>query len=1118
MKNNYTLYYRITLFSLFTFLFSLFASAQLCFDPAADNRYETGERPQQVAHADFNNDGKLDVAAANSIGGGVSVLFGNGDGTFDPQLMLTTSASNVECIATGDFNSDTKPDIVVMSRANAEVELFINNGNGTFQASVPFTFGVYSSTGFNIDMRAADLTGDGKIDLVLNDIDDDLLIIVKNNGNSTLSSIDTLYTSDKPSYVAVGDLNNDGNIDVITAGSNSSPNNDTIRYYINSGNGTFTTNGFVTLGLTNGYYRELAIADVDGNNFGDIIAGGTTDIRIFLNNGSLVFTQQPSVFMGGYPFEILVADVNNDLKLDLISPIDNEGVVAVARGNGNGTFQAFEGYSANGKAYHCVLGDFDGDTRSDLINACRNNDYVTFLKGNSDGSFGPYSLRTSLRPSALAIGFVNNDAFEDIVAVHTQSLKIATMLGNGDGTFQNTIFDSCWQGMYDVVLGDFNNDLKTDAVAVGSTTHILAGNNSGHFNNPVTVNHGFPGGGKYSAAAGDFNHDNNLDLAVVYVNADTVSILLGNGNFTFAAPVKYGLGDGPGKIITAYVNADSHLDLLVPNDLSNSVSLLLGNANGTFQTATSIATGAGPRAVAAEDFNNDGMMDFATSNSNALNISVHLATSPGVFAAPVNYSTGSGSGPSHINTGFVNADTIVDLLVVIENKNQVAVFIGNPDGTFQSYVSYSVDDKPYEVASADFNNDNVDDIATVNYNANNVSVILNNSALITAGGNTTICTGDSVLLTASGGFSYLWSTGATTASIYASAAATYSCSVTNQAGDCTIIPPSITVTVSGSAPVVTYNVINNDHYCISDGTVALAMTGGQPQGGTYSGNFITNGVLNMTQAGAGPHLVTYTYTDPGGCGSGTDTDTIFVDNEVLANISLPSDTFCSASTSLNLIPFGTPAGGEWIVNGVAGDTIFDPQTFGVGSGTFVRYVNFNGGCKDTSTQILYVVDTVHASLDLPADTICNVNNTITLVWGSPSGGTYYVDGVQMATVNPSTVSLGMHTVSYAYNIYGCYDSTSANVFVKHCVSGINETENAFITVFPNPNSGSFIVSIENDAKFLSLKIFDVSGRIVLEKNISGEKTIAVNAGLARGVYVLQLNNYEKVLVKKLVIE
>ncbi|MFN8285290.1 MAG: T9SS type A sorting domain-containing protein [Chitinophagales bacterium] len=997
----------------------------LCFDPANDNRYETGGQPIGVASADFDNDGKRDVVTSNFANGNISFFKGNGDGTFQAAVFYSVGALGPEEIVVGDFNSDTKPDVVTHNRDANDISLLVNNGAGGFNAAVTFAYGTNASSA-PAKMATADFNADTKTDLVINDYADNRLYILKSNGNSTFTVTDTLLTGVHPVFINTGDLNGDNKPEIVVDYATGNAANDSISYFVNNGSGLFgnRTSLFVINFTTE--RRVPIIADLNGDNINDIICHSITDLQPFINNGALSFSKPAVLFTGQYSSRILVTDVNSDTKVDIINSSEDQGGVTVQLGNGNGTFQSYNVYTANGSPNDMLLADFDGDTRKDAVCVHRTKGYISFLKGQIDGSFGPYELRTALRPKSIAVGLLNSDAYEDLVVCNTQSPRISIMLGNSDGTFQTTISDSCYYTMQDVVLADFNNDTKLDAAAVGAVTNVLKGDGTGHLIVQGDINHGFGIGGEYFAVTGKFNSDNNVDIAIASNNSDSISVMLGNGDFTFAAPVKYGVGDGPKNIEAYDMNADGRLDLLVPNDLSNTVSILLGNANGTFQTPQNVSVGSGPRDVVAADFNHDGKKDFACVNNNSANITVHLATTVMNFAAGVPYTIG-GASSEFMALGYITPDTLPDI-ILNGWPNNILMLQGNINGTFQSYVNYAGEYGVQEVLSSDFNNDGAGDIAAVNLGTNSVTVILNNSSFITAAGPTTICQGDSVMLSASNGYTYLWNTGETTASIYADAAGSYSCSVTNQSGTCTLVPPSVTVTTAGAVPNVQFTINSNDHVCISTGNVNLSMLGGSPQGGSYTGSFVSNGLFDAANAGAGPHVVSYAYTDPGGCGTGSASDTVFVDTEVLASITLPSDTFCAASSAVNLISYGLPAGGEWLVDNVH-DTIFDPQQFGVGSGTFVRYITFNGACKDTATEVLSVISTVIASLNPADDSVCINRGAVLLNSGSPSGGFFEGTGISNNYLEPSIAGAGPHSVTYVYNIYGCADTAYGTITV-----------------------------------------------------------------------------------------
>ena len=148
-----------------------------------------------------------------------------------------------------------------------------------------------------------------------------------------------------------------------------------------------------------------------------------------------------------------------------------------------------------------------------------------------------------------------------------------------------------------------------------------------------------PGSFAYSVAAGDFNHDGKLDLAVVTYccAASGVSILLGNGDGTFQPPVQYAAGDQPFSVVAADFNHDGNLDLAVANSLSDYLSILIGNGDGTFQPAVQSPPVASPDFVTVGDFNGDGKLDLlALSYANPCKcISVLFGNGDGTFQNPV---------------------------------------------------------------------------------------------------------------------------------------------------------------------------------------------------------------------------------------------------------------------------------------------------------------------------------------------------------------------------------------------------------------------------------------------------------------------------------------------------
>jgi dienelactone hydrolase len=226
------------------------------------------------------------------------------------------------------------------------------------------------------------------------------------------------------------------------------------------------------------------------------------------------------------------------------------------------------------------------------------------------------------------------------------------------------------------------------------------------------------------AATGDFNSDRRLDVAVVNLASNNVSILLGNGDGTLRSAVDYAVGSGPISVAVGDFNGDGKLDLAVANSNSNNVSILLGNGDGTFQAPTDYDTGSGPFSVAVGDFNGDGKLDLSVSNLNSNNVSIFLGNGDGTFQAAVDY--GAGSGPTSVVVADFNGDGRLDLAVANNLSNRVSVLLGNGDGTLRSAVDYAVGSGPISVAVGDFNGDGKLDLAVENENSNNVSILLGN--------------------------------------------------------------------------------------------------------------------------------------------------------------------------------------------------------------------------------------------------------------------------------------------------------------------------------------------------------------------------------------------------------
>ncbi len=355
-------------------------------------------------------------------------------------------------------------------------------------------------------------------------------------------------------------------------------------------------------------------------------------------------------------------------------------------------------------------------------------------------SFVPgQTISLGFRALVEATGDFTGNGKLDLVTENIDSNSVSILLGNGNGTFAPPSMSFATGPDPDgIAVGDFNGDGKLDLAVVCSGTAInpstcvsvLMGNGNGTFAPQLT----FPvGRGAQSIVAGDFSADGKLDLAVVNASDGNVGVLMGNGNGTFAPQVTYAVGSDADFIVAGDFNGDGNLDLAVANGgnqtatLRDTVGVLLGNGNGTFQPQLTFAAGEYPGWLTVGDFTGDGQLDLAVSNYFDNTISVLLGNGDGTFASPLTFATGAR--PRGIAVGDFNGDGKLDIAVCNYQDNDIGVLLGNGNGTFQSQTTFPTS-AAWIATVGDFTGDGALDLATSGGRAAvfnwTVNVLLNN--------------------------------------------------------------------------------------------------------------------------------------------------------------------------------------------------------------------------------------------------------------------------------------------------------------------------------------------------------------------------------------------------------
>ncbi|HEX5705422.1 MAG TPA: FG-GAP-like repeat-containing protein [Pyrinomonadaceae bacterium] len=329
---------------------------------------------------------------------------------------------------------------------------------------VKFTSPATYPAGAPYVITSGDFNGDGKMDLVAGDVQNNDVVMLLGDGAGAFSAPMKYHQTAAPYYLATGDFNRDGKLDLVTT----NPNAATISMFAGKGDGSFVDAVNYSIGR---YPTNVRAADFNRDGWPDLaLLDGNNNVAVLINNKNGTFQNPVSYALVHLTGTLTVADVNGDGNADLIPQLRSEKKVMVLRGKGDGTFHPpLSSSSASSDPgtgpYSIITGDFDRDGKLDLALV---DELLKIMKGNGDGTFGAPSFSFRFRNTApdVKIGDLNGDGKLDLVAsgvFSAQALQI--MLGVGDGTFQDAGDQVQGSSSISVVVADLNGDTRVDLAA-----------------------------------------------------------------------------------------------------------------------------------------------------------------------------------------------------------------------------------------------------------------------------------------------------------------------------------------------------------------------------------------------------------------------------------------------------------------------------------------------------------------------------------------------------------------------------------------------------------------------------------------------------------------------------
>jgi hypothetical protein len=699
-----------------------------------------------LAEADFNGDGKLDLAVTASNGLGFSILLGDGMGNF--QVAFTGAAGvPIEMAAVGDFNGDGIPDFAYPVFNSSTVNILLGKGDGTFQppASVPLPTNTPSS------LTVGDFNGDGKLDIAAGDPATGVDILL-GNGDGTFRPAVSYPAGPQGfggPFIVVADFNGDGKADLATGPRSGSSN---ISILLGNGDGSFQAPTLVPAGNPIG---RINVGDFNGDGKADLVTDG---LSVLLGNGDGTF-QKPVNYAFDSPYSLTVAlgDFNGDGRTDLAVssfPVGSLPNVRVLLGNGDGTFQSPVVWAPIPFGGPILVGDFNGDGRADLVGSGTS----SLLLGSTvtvtpTAGTPQYTIISTAFPIPLQVTVKNGPnpvsgatvtfAAPTVYGVEASAtFPSSTAITDANGVASATAIANFRAGIYSVtatalgvsaVFSLSNLDAPPSVftaspaqqsallgTAFAKPLQVTLTDSNGYPASGVTVQFSVPAGGASAVLSSATAVTNALGVASVTATANNTA-----GRYTVTATAA-GLSTSFSltnlqPVTVTLASSSNPSNLGAPVTLTATMSSPAATGRVTFfdgvailETKTvssgvasfsTVLLSAGVHKLTAY-YRDDANSLVGTSNAVTLTVK---AAAGGAFITQNPVGTPAGSS---VAVGDFNHDGKVD--IAFPAGFVVTVLLGKGDGTFQAPVDYPIatGGSATSIVAADFDGDGNTDLAT----------------------------------------------------------------------------------------------------------------------------------------------------------------------------------------------------------------------------------------------------------------------------------------------------------------------------------------------------------------------------------------------------------------------
>jgi hypothetical protein len=690
-------------------------SVQFAPQPA----FPVGGSPEASTVGDFNGDGLMDLASANSSAKGVSLtlLLNKGSRQFDRADFSVAEAGRLIALTTGDLDADGDLDLVELDRSTLSV--FRGDGQGGFRVALDVAVSVGVS-----GLATGDLNADGAADLLVTERTLDQVAVFISDGASAFREPTVFVVGDAPRAPVLADLNGDGFLDVATANRRS----DDLSLLWGAGDGTVTAApNRIAVGVDSSPDRLVA-RDFDGDGHVDVATGTPAAILMFRGTGNGGFADGRPFFLpapNGSPVALTAFDADSDGDLDLIAPRVEPAGFAFILNAGDGTFvQAIDVERRVASAW-LAGADLDGDGHADVVESLEreNSLQVFWSRDELRISMEQRIFEVPTAPHALTVADMDGDGDLDLPVGTNRDLHILYNDGNGD--FEEVVVHPGITIHY-VVAVDLDGDGDQDLAGVRHTAELFFNDGGRTFRRQQE----FVGLRPFSIRSGDLDGDGRPDLISANEGTNDIAILRNQGAERFLHEA-ISVGSGPQAAEPGDFDGDGDLDLAVASTRASEIAILWNDAAGMFPERTVVPL-PDPFDVTSADFDADGDVDLFVVSSPAFSafgpdlgsVSLLRNRGDGTFLPPLEIDNGLSFYSAF--AGDVDGNGFLDVACG-NTTGTVLLYLNDGRGGFERPVSFLVGGGSRFAMPADLDADGDTDLAVLGRHDWNVRVLYNES-------------------------------------------------------------------------------------------------------------------------------------------------------------------------------------------------------------------------------------------------------------------------------------------------------------------------------------------------------------------------------------------------------